>query len=54
MHRLPGKTHTMCGDANYPGITMLAIREIFKEIECAVDRQFLLRYYMKTRILFIH
>lgn len=38
-----GKTHTMCGEDNQPGIMMMAVREIFNEIETTRDRQFLLR-----------
>lgn len=33
----------MLGDEGEPGILILAIREIFNEIENANDRQFLLR-----------
>ncbi|KAI8125882.1 hypothetical protein FF38_07584 [Lucilia cuprina] len=38
-----GKTYTMMGDDDNPGVMVLAAKEIFKEIERAQDRQFLLR-----------
>lgn len=38
-----GKTHTMLGDEENPGIMILAVRQIFKDIESFQDRQFLLR-----------
>lgn len=44
----------MCGDVNEPGITMLAIREIFKVIESSVDRQFLIRFDVACSNLFVN
>lgn len=44
----------MCGDVNEPGITMLAIREIFKVIESSVDRQFLIRFDMACSNLLVN
>lgn len=38
-----GKTHTMMGDKNNPGVMVLAAKEIFKMIAQSVDRYFLLR-----------
>lgn len=38
-----GKTHTMLGDSNEPGLTVLAIRKVFENIKASVDRDFLLR-----------
>ncbi|GBP09319.1 Kinesin-like protein KIN-7N [Eumeta japonica] len=38
-----GKTYTMMGDEDNPGVMVLAAKEIFKEIERTKDRQFLLR-----------
>ncbi|KAM7353936.1 CENP-meta isoform 2-T2 [Cochliomyia hominivorax] len=38
-----GKTYTMMGDDDNPGVMVLAAKEIFKEIEKTQDRQFLLR-----------
>lgn len=33
----------MLGDDKQPGVMVLAVREIFKEIESTIDREFLLR-----------
>ncbi|KAL9928266.1 CENP-meta isoform 1-T1 [Glossina fuscipes fuscipes] len=38
-----GKTYTMMGDEENPGVMVLAAKEIFKEIQQHSDRQFLLR-----------
>lgn len=38
-----GKTHTMVGNDEKPGIIVLAVRDIFKEIAAVNDRQFLVR-----------
>jgi centromeric protein E len=38
-----GKTHTMVGNEDEPGIIILAVREIFKEIGASTDREFLIR-----------
>lgn len=38
-----GKTYTMMGDDDNPGVMVLAAKDIFREIELATDRQFLLR-----------
>ncbi|XP_059220425.1 centromere-associated protein E [Stomoxys calcitrans] len=38
-----GKTYTMMGDDDNPGVMVLAAKEIFREIELATARQFLLR-----------
>uniref|UniRef100_A0A0D9XDU1 Kinesin motor domain-containing protein n=1 Tax=Leersia perrieri TaxID=77586 RepID=A0A0D9XDU1_9ORYZ len=38
-----GKTYTMRGSANEPGIIPLAVRDLFKTIEEHLDREFLLR-----------
>jgi centromeric protein E len=38
-----GKTHTMTGNSNDPGLIPLALREIFKGIQAIQDREFLLR-----------
>lgn len=40
---ISGKTYTMMGDDDNPGVMVLAAKEIFKEIEKTQDRQFLLR-----------
>uniref|UniRef100_A0A1I8P5E2 Kinesin motor domain-containing protein n=1 Tax=Stomoxys calcitrans TaxID=35570 RepID=A0A1I8P5E2_STOCA len=41
-----GKTYTMMGDDDNPGVMVLAAKEIFREIELATARQFLLRYIL--------
>jgi centromeric protein E len=38
-----GKTHTMVGTKEEPGIVQLAIKDIFEEIENCKDRTFLIR-----------
>ncbi|XP_058069699.1 kinesin-like protein KIN-7N isoform X2 [Magnolia sinica] len=38
-----GKTFTMNGSESDPGITLLAIRDIFQNIEMTTDREFLIR-----------
>uniref|UniRef100_A0A0E0M1C2 Kinesin motor domain-containing protein n=1 Tax=Oryza punctata TaxID=4537 RepID=A0A0E0M1C2_ORYPU len=38
-----GKTHTMRGSANEPGIIPLAVHDLFRTIEEHLDREFLLR-----------
>ncbi|XP_052859852.1 centromere-associated protein E-like [Anopheles cruzii] len=38
-----GKTYTMIGDADEPGVVPLTAREIFEEIKRIKDRQFLIR-----------
>ncbi|CAO1329328.1 unnamed protein product [Diamesa hyperborea] len=38
-----GKTYSMLGNNEEPGIVTLVVREIFKEIEASEDREFLLR-----------
>ena len=38
-----GKTHTMIGDDNKPGIIYLAVKDIFKKINESSDREFLVR-----------
>ncbi|XP_075152200.1 CENP-meta [Haematobia irritans] len=38
-----GKTYTMMGDEDNPGVMVLAAKHIFREIELATDRQFLIR-----------
>lgn len=42
-HNLPGKTYTMMGDRENPGVMVLAAKEIFKQIAKNSDRDFLLR-----------
>lgn len=45
-----GKTHTMMGCPEEPGITPLAVAAIFDRIESMQDREFLLRVsYMEVR-----
>ena len=45
-----GKTHTMRGSADEPGIIPLAVAEIFDKIHSMQDREFLLRVsYMEVR-----
>lgn len=39
-----GKTHTMLGTANEPGIMILAAREIFNGVKEHCDLKFLVRY----------
>lgn len=44
-----GKTHTIRGTANEPGIISLAVAEVFDRIEQRQDREFLLRVsYMEV------
>lgn len=44
-----GKTHTMRGAANEPGIIPMAVHEVFSIIEQQQDREFLLRVsYMEV------
>ena len=44
-----GKTHTMRGTPQEPGITLLAVRDIFNHIATTQDREFLLRVsYMEV------
>ena len=44
-----GKTHTMRGTLQEPGITLLAVRDIFNHIATTQDREFLLRVsYMEV------
>ncbi|XP_037930572.1 kinesin-like protein KIN-7N, partial [Teleopsis dalmanni] len=38
-----GKTYTMMGDTENPGVILLAFKEIFKQIEQITDRKFLIR-----------
>ncbi|GAB2267146.1 hypothetical protein Dimus_002131 [Dionaea muscipula] len=38
-----GKTHTMRGSANEPGVILLAVRELFEIIQEVTNREFLLR-----------
>lgn len=38
-----GKTYTMMGDQNEPGLISIAVKDIFLAIQQAVDRKFLLR-----------
>ncbi|XP_052852078.1 uncharacterized protein LOC128262077 [Drosophila gunungcola] len=38
-----GKTHTMMGDGQNPGVMVLAAKEIFQQISSETDRDFLLR-----------
>lgn len=46
-----GKTHTMKGTGDDPGIIPLAVREIFQLIGACQDREFLLRVsYMEVRV----
>lgn len=46
-----GKTHTMRGTEQEPGIIPLAVTEIFSQIEQLQDREFLLRVsYMEASI----
>lgn len=44
----------MLGDDLNPGIMILAVREIFNEIETLRDRQFLLRYVQATCANVLH
>jgi hypothetical protein len=45
-----GKTHTMKGTAEEPGIIPLAVQEVFQLISACQDREFLLRVsYMEVR-----
>jgi hypothetical protein len=45
-----GKTHTMKGTGDDPGIIPLAVREVFELIQACQDREFLLRVsYMEVR-----
>ena len=45
-----GKTHTMRGTPEEPGITLLAVRDVFGRISSTQDREFLLRVsYMEVR-----
>jgi centromeric protein E len=45
-----GKTHTMRGTADEPGIIPMAVQEVFGLIESLQDREFLLRVsYMEVR-----
>lgn len=44
-----GKTHTMRGTADQPGIIPMAVQEVFSIIEAMQDREFLLRVsYMEV------
>lgn len=38
-----GKTHTMTGDKDFPGIVQLAVEDIFNTIENSPEREFLIR-----------
>lgn len=51
-----GKTHTMRGTPQEPGITLLAVQDIFNHIATTQDREFLLRVsYMEVwRAHFLH
>jgi centromeric protein E len=45
-----GKTHTMRGTPEEPGITLLAVRDVFGHIASTQEREFLLRVsYMEAR-----
>lgn len=39
-----GKTHTMMGSVEEPGLISLAVENIFQTIERSTNRKFLLRY----------
>jgi hypothetical protein len=50
-----GKTHTMRGTPEEPGITLLAVRDVFGHIASTQEREFLLRVsYMEARAAYLH
>lgn len=46
-----GKTYTMMGNKDSPGIIPLAVNNIFKLIESKSDRDFLIRFIHQNSVL---